>query len=189
MTATSLPAGAAYPVPISPWVKQHTGWPYQLVAFKLGPGNVRQGVRLSCAQCGASEDVSQEHDCAPEHIVKKFQRRGWRFHMDARRCLCPACTAKPPKPQQPTTEQPAMAAPPQRAPETVNPHLVETMPAKPNGAFPPKPPALQLQQITTEQRVKIRGMLDSHFDDARGADELLRLKGRLHALERRLVGG
>lgn len=160
MTSTVLPAGLAYVVPITRATRQHDHRAYDTVLYQITPGHVRQGFRLVCASCDTVEDVSNEHDCSPAHVTTKFERRGWRVNStDRRRCFCPKCATKHKPTPQPTTEQPKMTEPPPKfAPG-----------AKPNGATPPRPPALVLQSLTTEKRVRIRGKLDGHFDDARGA--------------------
>jgi hypothetical protein len=166
------------PVKAATHTRHHLNKSYLLVTITIPPYKQRQGFRMVCARCGAIEDVSNEHDCAPHHVVKKFDRRGWTTDpYYARLCLCPVCTARPPAEQQ--QETPAMAEQP--TPPNNNSVPVVALSSK---VTPPVPVAVQLVHLTADQRRKVREKLDEFFDDARGCYLPARAGGDLYSDQR-----
>ena len=98
--------------------------------------------RLTC-RCGAHVDQTIVGNHNPEAVVKRFRGMGWEADIQtARLARCPECIEAREKPKKEIVVQ-----------QTVNatPNKIATPPA-----------------ITGEQRAKIRGLLDAHFDDAAG---------------------
>lgn len=137
-------------------------------------GRLRNVARYTCSKCPATFDITLRRGTTlePEPIAKHARRAGWEIGTRASAHRCPDCqrrgkgrqaiieaalskgmerveTAAPPTPAPPTTEAPKE-----------NPMASSATPLKPAGALPRDP--------TSAERVKIRGLLDKHFDDASG---------------------
>lgn len=116
----------------------------------------RDIARFVCARCPVELEVTPTWPLNPEDIAKRAARYGWAA--DAYRkseARCPACLTKRSPGDKPDPKPPA---PPQTA--KVIPMTVAAIDAKPK-PLPPEP--------TKEQRLKIRTLLDKHFDDSSGA--------------------
>lgn len=103
--------------------------------------------RMTCHQCAAHGDIKlSAHSHNPEWVAKKFIEKGW--EADAHRasyCICPECVAGRRKKLAPVK-------------------LPDTNLEKLDMASPDKP----LRDPDPDERMKIRGMLDHHFDDKKG---------------------
>jgi hypothetical protein len=116
----------------------------------------RDVARFVCARCPIELEVAPTWPLNPEAVAKRASAYGWR--VDAYRkseARCPDCQARRSPGDRPDPKPPA---PPQTA--KVIPMTVAAIDPKPK-AQPPEP--------TKDQRLKIRALLDKHFDDHTGA--------------------
>lgn len=110
-------------------------------------GALRAKARFTCVECGAIFDAQLKSGGSvnPEGIANRARLAGWEADAHrANRSICPDCLKPPPE------KESTMAA--NLPPQSVVP--IRTPPA--------------VTQPTGDQRMKIRGLLDKHFDDAAG---------------------
>lgn len=132
---------------------------YEVGKVAYGDG-FQAAVIFTCAECAETHaERFPGGGLSPEYAAKRARLRGWvvepRRHSGNR---CPACIArtKPPKKAAPASAPPLIPIPQ----ETTN--VVELpKPAPKIVAAPPRQP-------TSQDRVRIRGMLDKTFDDGVG---------------------
>lgn len=110
--------------------------------------------RFACTTCDAALLINLRRGMnrSPDHIARMARVRGWAADAQlAQKARCPTCL-KPPRKRRDTKERPM----------TITPIKGPSLVAKPPGAVvvPTEP--------TPDQRMKIRGFLDKHFDDAAG---------------------
>lgn len=133
--------------------------------------HVRDGRRLAasrfvCASCEAKQEFSVgSQGINPEAIVKTAAGLGWEVKLRSERATCPRCAAarrtraKGESPSPPSDQvTPARFSIPVGHSEKVIP--MQSKPSTPT-AVTPRP-------LTDSERLKIRTLLDSHFDDAKG---------------------
>lgn len=117
---------------------------HEATSWEMTSENNQTRARLTCFKCGAVASVPAD-GLPTEWLAKCFKRKGW--HVDVanpRYCFCPDHQKKERKP-------------------------MNDLPAQ------PPPPALKIVEMTTpdlapspDQKVRIRHLLDSHFDDKAG---------------------
>jgi hypothetical protein len=99
----------------------------------------RSVARFICSSCGDILDIANIGSKSPTFFVARAVRHGWAAHESkANRCYCPRCLAS----------SPAQA-------REVKPVSIPTTTVGPRSP-------------TTDERLKIRALLDKHFDDAIG---------------------
>jgi hypothetical protein len=107
----------------------------------------RKVARFTCARCPETIDITGKpgSKISPDFVTKLAIRAGW--HADCfrkSRALCPTCIKGAPKTN----------------PEPKEPPMSTTTQAKPPSTIP--------TPLTSDQRLRIRGLLDEHFDDKAG---------------------
>lgn len=118
-------------------------FPYQVLSLADG-GQRRQIARIKCARCDAHEDwtISGSHN--PERACKAFRAMGWECDWShPTRIACPSCVAE-------------RAA--RRGGDRIEDKVVTLQ----------QPKATTMAEPTQDQRLRIRALLDKHFDDAKG---------------------
>lgn len=111
-------------------------------------------VVFTCAGCGTERaERFPNFNVSPQHAAKRARRDGWIAEPDqAGANHCPACIL--------ARRAKAAGDKPEPKKETTDVTTTVTSMQKPAAALPRDP--------TQQERVKIRGMLDQHFDDATG---------------------
>lgn len=105
-------------------------------------GQFAQFVRFQCVECGATHDTHAPSDrkLNPEHVAKRAARDGWKVDAFRRSyCWCPKCAG------------PRKSAP---SPEPMKAPIMTAV--------------VSIREITSDQRLAIRALLDKHFDDKAG---------------------
>lgn len=120
-------------------MRRHVETSWDLVFDK---GSHQSRARLTCSQCFAHETLPA--DGKPTEVMGKFfTQKGWKVDVaNRRRCFCPACVKQ--KKERPVT------------PDTMPPLKIVQRIEIPDVA------------PTPDQKVRIRHLLDSHFDDKAG---------------------
>lgn len=115
------------------------------ITRRLENGSWKESARFRCSRCDAHADfplIRQTRAFNPEATIKKAAESGWEVKHGSGRAECPRC----------------LAARKQRAKgEAPNKQPAEVIMLKPVAA-----------PLTPDQRLKIRALLDKHFDDGAG---------------------
>ena len=118
-------------------------FPYQVLSIPDG-GQRRQVARIQCIRCDVHEDWTIGGSHNPERACKAFRASGWECDWShPTRTVCPACVAK------------RGAG---RGGDRVEDKVVTLQ----------QPKAMTMAETTGDQRLRIRALLDKHFDDAKG---------------------
>lgn len=122
----------------------------------LVDGQWRTVARFTCVKCFDTTEVKVDSGVPmnAEGYTKTARNRGWMADADRKnRTYCPVCLGSFPKPKNDPESELRKVAP-----------MVAATPIKPT------PPLIEaVREITPDERVKIRGHLDKHFDDGVGA--------------------
>lgn len=121
---------------------------------------LRTVARFRCVECGELLDLNVKSGAPldPEGYVKRAKQLGWRAEKQRRsRTYCPGC-AGPRRPKD--LNQAPEPSPKEKS--VIMASNVTTLPAAP-AASRPEP-----REPTGDQRLRIRALLDKHFDDAAG---------------------
>lgn len=90
---------------------------FRHVGERIGD-NYRSVVRLTCAQCGATESIpiaTQSRGLPDAVVIRKFQQKNWELGANERRDYCPSCVEKRrPKPVLKVVEEQTPKAEPPR---------------------------------------------------------------------------
>ncbi len=137
-----------------------------VVVNRMRDGRPLPAVRFVCASCEAKLEFAVGGQAInPEAVVKKAADRGWEVKPRSERATCPRCVAERrerAKGDSPTPP-PAHAAPVRFSIPVGHSEKVIPMQSKPS-----TPTAVTPRPLTDGERLKIRTLLDSHFDDAKG---------------------
>lgn len=129
------------------------GLPFRVVSARHEGGvGYMQRARFTCSRCEQSHNLPLFRGSKafnPEKTVKAAQAAGWDCHQNSETATCPACVAA--KRQAARGDRIEKAPPALEAP---------VKPAPPLSVVP--------TPMTSDQRLKIRSALDSHFDDSKG---------------------
>lgn len=129
---------------------------FEPVSSRQPDGSLKEMARFTCRRCGGHDAlplIRSGRTYNPEATVKRAVKAGWQAEVHGGFAQCPSCvraraatrggeSPNKPTPITPTAEVITMS----------KPQLVPTE---------PKP-------LTNDQRLKIRALLDKHFDDAAG---------------------
>lgn len=141
-------------------LRNGAGLPFS-IASRLSNGQWREEARFVCARCDAHASFPvvrpRGSGFSPEHIIRKATGAGWKAEFRSERAECPRCTGAKngaclPSIETKSTEVIAMKPPTK---------------AQPAAALPIAPIA-PIAPLPGPQRMKIRTLLDKHFDDAAG---------------------
>ena len=148
------------------------GFAFKVISTDAG---VRRVAQFACVECGDCLDITNNSGRSAEWFVIRARREGWAA--DARnrnKCYCPRCIddqmktkyLAPSQAALPLGPVPVEARVPDAVFEALKRELKHTREAK-EGKQPmtaynaPREP-------TIEERIKIRNLLDQHFDDSAG---------------------
>lgn len=119
-------------------------------------GKFEHFVEVRCARCDRVEELHQGPNTDttdPDQLRKRMLSKGWEFDAFRKKnCICPECQ----KDQRDLDEE---------EPKMPKPTLVaaNSEPTMPQQAAPPR------TSLTSDERFKVRQLLDQHFDDKMGA--------------------
>jgi hypothetical protein len=120
---------------------------FRLVTLRRADaGGASTLARFQCVECGATHDehIISGRPLNVEGLAKRAEAKGWKA--DARRrnrCWCPRCAGPTAKPKTPDTGT--------------------------GKVIPMAPQVAPIRDITSDQRLRVRALLDKHFDDGPGA--------------------
>lgn len=111
-------------------------------------GRLSAFVHATCGECGATHDMRWDQNNNPEKVRFRFERIGWTLDpWNLRRCRCQACREK----KHPIAKE---------APVSHNP--VEAR------AAAPLPASVAVRDPTSDDKRRMRDLLDRYFDDKLG---------------------
>lgn len=132
--------------------------PFRISHKADGSAAARGAANFTCVRCHCSADlplVRQRSAFNPEATVKRAEAAGWR--VNGARAECPSCLAR--GGERKRGDSPAPKPVPQKQPTARVIPMAEAKPATRGET---------LREASPQERVKIRAVLDRHFDDGAG---------------------
>lgn len=141
---------------------------FAAIGTLMGPSGLRSHARVCCTECPNvyEEAVTGGRPFAPLHTWKRARRAGWEIpSVDSRsNILCPTCCERRHNKARHDPDELIRSIPAPPAEE------IPSMPVSPMTSNKAQAPSGQpLRDPTHEERLKIRGLLDSYFDDKLGS--------------------
>lgn len=127
---------------------------FEPISHRQADGSFKQMARFTCRRCGGHEAlplIRTPTSYNPEATVKKAVKAGWQAEVHGAFAQCPNCTQA--RIQKRSGESPGVSS--TATAEVISMSKPQLVPAE------PKP-------LTNDQRLKVRALLDKHFDDAAG---------------------